>query len=244
MHAAAVRLVLIAAVMTASVACGPTKVPNADGGRTSGPSSGAREGVASGGGLCALVVRFRGHDYEGLSVRVAPRHGRELGTGVIPACNDTNESNGHPEHIAIQLLPGVAPGTAVVVRGWNNSVLVRDDVEEYPPPVQRLTEPVTCRPADEPVMFRGQWTGIIQPNGETELDLVPPYHVDVTVRQASHERYERAFVTVVVPPSLGTPLDRDDVRTSLWKGGDLSVRVHCGSKGAYVAERVEAFPPS
>jgi hypothetical protein len=49
---------------------------------------------------------------------------------------------------------------------------------------------------------------------------------------------------VVVPPSLGTPLDRDDVKTSLWKGGDLSAQVHCGSKGTYVADRVEAFPPS
>ncbi len=201
-----------------------------------------RPGGAS--GLCVLNVRFRGHDYGGTSVQVAPRHGRDLGTGVIPACNDTGDGGGHTERLTIQALPGVSPATAVVVRGWDDSVLVRDGIEELPRSVQRLTEPLSCRSSDAPITLRGQWTGIIQPNGETELDLVPPYHVYVTVRQASHERYERAFLTVVVPPSLGAPLDRDDITTSLWKGGDLSARVRCGSNGTYVAERVEAFPPS
>jgi len=245
MRSTAVRALTFATLATVATACGnAVGGPGAldrehlgDQGGTSGRSGDAE-------GLCVLKVQFRGDDYGGTSVLVAPRHGRILGTGVIPACNDTGEGGGRAERVTIQALPGVSPATAVVVRGWDDSVLVRDDAEVLPAAVQRLTEPVTCRPAGEPITLLGQWTGIIQPNQETELDLVPPYHLYITVRQASHERYDRAFLTVVVPPSLGTPLDRDDVKTSLWKGGDLSAQVHCGSKGTYVADRVEAFPPS
>ena len=247
MRSIAARALTLAALAIVATACGNgAKGPGAgvlvehaaDEAGTAGESG------AGGGGSCVLLVRFRGHDYEGMGVRIAPRHGGGLGKGVFPACNDTNGGGGHAQRIAIEALPGVPPRIAVLVHGWNDSVFVRDDVEELSPDVQRLTEPVTCRASDAPITLLGEWTGIIQPNGTTELDLVPPYHLDVSVRQASQERYERAFLTLIVPSSLGTPLDRNDVLSSLGEGGDLSARVHCGSNDAFVAERVEAFPPS
>lgn len=43
--------------------------------------------------------------------------------------------------------------------------------------------------------------------------------------------------------SLGTPLKRADIKSSLWEGGTISVRVGCGDQGAYLAESITAEPP-
>jgi hypothetical protein len=34
------------------------------------------------------------------------------------------------------------------------------------------------------------------------------------------------------------------VETSLWKGGSIALRVQCADEGRYVAEEVDASPPS
>jgi hypothetical protein len=49
---------------------------------------------------------------------------------------------------------------------------------------------------------------------------------------------------VRIRPALGEPITRADVETSLWKGGSIALRVQCADEGRYVAEEVDASPPS
>jgi hypothetical protein len=200
--------------------------------------AGGGEGDAS----CALVVEFRGQDYEGLSVEVAPPKGEPLGSAVLPACDEEDETSGD-EHIDVATLPGVSPNRAIVWSGRDDIVLVRREDGDLPSEVAQLLEGPGCDPEDAPITLYGQWLGILGPNGKTELDLEPPYDVDLFVEDASAARYERVFLTVRVPRSLGRPLTRDDVRSSLWEGGDIEVTATCGASG-YVAERVRAYPPT
>jgi hypothetical protein len=76
----------------------------------------------------------------------------------------------------------------------------------------------------------------------TEVDLDTPYQIDMQVVHASVPRYRRAFLTIHVPEALGRPLSREDVETSLWKAGSISVTASCRD-GDYVAQDVTASPP-
>ena len=190
---------------------------------------------------CALVVRYNGHTYLGLGVRVAPREGRPLGTGVLPGCDD---GGGQEPDDAIELaeIQGVSPQIALAWRGDEGTVFVLEGVDELPPELRRLMRAPKCDPRDEPIQLAGTWLGIVGADGRTELDLAPPYDVELFVRETTAPRYERAFLTVRVPEELGRPLTRDDVRSSLWEGGRIEATVGCND-GRYVAVRVAAYPP-
>jgi hypothetical protein len=71
--------------------------------------------------------------------------------------------------------------------------------------------------------------------------MIPPYNVNLFVRDTSSPRYARAFLTVRVPASVGRPLTEHDVHVSLWKQGDISATVTC-HRGLYVATAVSATP--
>jgi len=200
---------------------------------------------SGGGGQCALLVRFRGADYVGGSPDVRPEVGRSLGTIVVPPCNDHNGANDHAHRIRVAALRGISPDIAVVWReaGW---ILIRKGLDPIPRAVTRLMDPPACRDANGSITLRGQWLGIAAPHGETELDLVAPYHLEVEVGFASADRYIGATIQLRVPPALGSPLTREDLRTSLWEGGDLSAHVHCGPgpRHRFVVDEVHALPPS
>jgi Family of unknown function (DUF6281) len=194
--------------------------------------------VQSGDASCALTVRFDGAVYEGHGVEVGPREGEPVGTGVLPACGDEDD-----EEIELAEIEGVSPDVALSWPGRWDIVLVRRGVE-LPPEVERLRQAPICKPRDARVELSGPWDGILGVDGKTELDLDPPYDVYVIVDEASAPRYERAYLTVRVPPSLGRPITRDDVQASLWEGGTIALRARCSRDGGFVAEDVAAFAPA
>jgi len=122
-------------------------------------------------------------------------------------------------------------------------VFVRRDAT-LPPEVERLLRAPACDAGDAPIELSGLWLEILEVDGRAELDLEPPYDVDLFVEQASEPRYERTYLTVRVPPALGTPITRADIETSVWEGGSIALRARCTEEGNYVAEEVEASPPS
>ena len=202
--------------------------------------AGCQSGVESDGD-CALAVRFDGAVFEGQGVQVAPRLGRPVGTGVLPGCNDSDGPPEKDEEIELVQLEGVSPEVALVWPMLDATVLVRRG-RELPREVEALLRAPTCNPADEPIDLFGPWLGILGADGHTELDLQPPYDLHVLVGRASTARYVRAFLTVRVPASLGTPLTRADIESSLWEAGTVALRVRCGAKGEYAAEAVSARP--
>jgi len=211
---------------------------------SSGPTAGESKSGAPlvGAASCTLVVRYQGSLYEGWTVRVAPVEGGSVGTGVLPGCDD----GGGPEpdeEIELAEIAGVSPEVALVWAGQTDTVLLREGIEQPPPEVAELLRAPTCDPRDEPIELSGPWLGMLGADGNTELDLAPPYDLDLFVEASSVPRYERAFLTVRVPASLGRPLTRADIESSLWEGGTISVRVGCGDQGTYLVEHVTADPP-
>jgi Family of unknown function (DUF6281) len=206
------------------------------------PAGSSNRAGSAGDASCALLVRFRGAVYEGLNVEVAPSEGDSLGSGVLPACDDGHGASAD-EEIELAEVEGVSPDIAVSWPGRWDVVLVRRGVA-LPPEIEGLRKAPSCEPRDAPIELSGPWDGILGADGETELDLEPPYDVYVIVDEASEPRYERAYLTVRVPRSLGKPITRDDIRASLWEGGTIAARVHCSGDGGFAAEAVEALPPT
>src|SRR2546422_3231003 len=145
---------------------------------------------------CVFVAHYQGRTYHSLGVQVAPVEGRPLGTAVIPPCGDQPE-----QRILVSALPGVRSEVALVWRDVADQVLVRDGTDELPPEVDALLKAPRCDPSDVPIELSGPWLGIHDAD-QTEVDLVPPYDVDLLVDHASAPRYLRAFLTVHVPQSL------------------------------------------
>ena len=206
--------------------------------------------VEGGDASCALSVRYRGARYDGVSVEIAPREGARVGTAILPGCNDQGEEVApeEDEKIPVARLPGVSPKVAVTWSGRDDIVLVRESLvrertESLPPEVARLTDAPKCNERDAPIKLLGPWLGILGTDGNTELDLALPYKIDLQVQEASAPRYERAFLTVRVPANLGRPLTREDVKSSLWKGGTIELVAICAG-GRYIARSVRSYPPN
>ena len=223
------RTAAIAALLTLVVAgCGSTANENG------GPSVAAS---------CAAMVEYAGNRYLGTSTAVAPVSGAKLGSGTRPPCADMpGGAPGEPERVDVFALADVATDVALVSGG---GVFIRDDVapDAFPAERRRLLRAPECIPADEPIAVSGRWLGILGADGHTELDLVPPYDVRLQVEQSSASRYERAGLTIRVPLDAGRPLDRDDIRDSLWEQGTIAITARCAG-GRYVAVTVRAEPPS
>jgi len=198
----------------------------------------------TGAGSCASLIVFEGNRYLGRGVGVQPVPGEILGVAVMPACDDTGQGSGGPdERIEVAALPGVEPTTAVVeADDPGSTIFIRDGIDQLPPELTAYFEAPTCRPGDAPIGLEGTWLGILGTDGHTELDMDPPYDVDMLVEHSTVTRYERAYLTIGVPTSLGRPLTREDVRTSLWEGGGIQITASC-SGDLFVAQRIEAFPP-
>ena len=234
---------LLIALLIVSVlaACGSDSDSPPPRQESSGEVSSSSGGSSS--AVCALAVEFRGATYFGQSVSIAPEAGEIVGEAGLPACNDTNGASEEDEVVEVASFPGLSPDIALVWPGRGDIVFIREGTEPLPPQIARLSSPPGCDQKDVPIDLRGTWIGILGADGDTETDLVPPYDLEMYVAEASHDRYLRATINVRVPSELGRPLDRDDVKSSLWEGGDIEVVSTCGPKG-FVAQEVRAFPPS
>ena len=83
----------------------------------------------SSGASCAAVLHFRGQTYYGEALktsspytqtgRVPKAHLHVIGTGILPACRDTNHSaNDHDRSVPVARIDGVDPETAVAQYPW------------------------------------------------------------------------------------------------------------------------------
>lgn len=194
---------------------------------------------------CASVVDYDGHGYRGNAAPVSPVEGKSLGTATQPGCQDTPEGQ-QPEDTAVEVaeIEGVSPELAIMIRGRDDSILVRDNVNagRLPTELARLLRAPDCLSGGQPVEISGRWLGILGADGHTELDLDPPYDVRIKVAETSFAAYERAELTVRVPATLGSPLNRKDIRSSLWAGGTLTATISCRD-GDFVATAITVAPP-
>lgn len=209
------------------------------GGSATGQGSRTAEVAAS----CAFVVEYDGHRYLGNAALVRPVEGKPLGTGSQPGCQDTPDGLEDSE-VEVAEIEGVSPELAITPRGRDDSILIRDDVdyERLPAELARLLRVPGCDSGEQPAQISGRWLGILGADGHTELDLDPPYDVRIQVTETSVADYERAELTVRVPATLGRPLSRKDIESSLLEGGTLTTTVTCRD-GNFVASAIKAAPP-
>jgi len=192
---------------------------------------------------CAAIAFFDGLTYLGRNVPVHPVAGEVLGQAQVPGCNDTGQSQAPPDQfVTVARLPGVDPSIAVVEADNPQVMYTRANLKDLPPEVMAYFDVPTCQQADSPITLAGTWLGIIQADGHTELDMVPPYNVSMLVLHASSATYLRAELSIHVTASLGMPLTHADVHAVLWKGGTIRVIAECDGTG-FVARSVEATPP-
>lgn len=198
--------------------------------------------LSEGEGSCTLIVTFREERYVGRQVLVEPPLGKGLGEAVIPACNDSNGGDSvGDERIPVVELKGTDPSVAVVWEGQPSSIFVREDIDPLPSELQTYFERPVCDPSRGPIHLFGQWIGIIQPDQTTELDLNPPYDLELLVGRGSSPEYRGADLTVRVPASAGRLVSKEDIRTSLWKGGSIEMTVRCAGD-RFLADTVETYP--
>ena len=179
------------------------------------------------GGDCPSFIWFRGHTYLGRSAAVIPEPGPTVGEAVFPPCSSFGKSSPPGDRIEMTAVAGVDPDVAVSQEGSPGQVYVREDVERLPPTLVHAFTALICDPELAPVRLQGTWLGITGADGDTELDLVPPYDVQLLVTRSSPPGYERADLTVRVPPSLGQPLSHANVESSLWTGGEIDLIATC-----------------
>ncbi|HEY7283384.1 MAG TPA: hypothetical protein VID47_17515 [Actinomycetota bacterium] len=145
------------------VACGHTSQADPGTGSQPGTSPPTAAGVA--GAACVTAVEFRGQEYDGIPVAIAPEYGPDLDDGLFPPCNDTGGTPGSAQRAPLAALTEVSPDQAVLVRGWDDVVMVRHGLDPMPPDVQRLVTAPACRTADAPLRLAGPWLGIIGADG-------------------------------------------------------------------------------
>lgn len=190
---------------------------------------------------CVFVVRWHKRTYDAIGVEVSPLVGRRLGAGHLPAC----ESSEPAKPINLAALPGASPRNAVVALAFDERVLVRAALVrrwDLPAAVRELLKAPRCV-SSERVHLIGPWLGILSGAGSTERDLLPPYVLEIHVREASESRYLRAFLQLHVTARTRGLLTRDDIEQVLWEGGDLAAKVRC-DEGRYVAVKLDPRPPS
>jgi len=199
--------------------------------------SGTSENDEGMGTSCGLMARLDGRWYLGNGgFRVIPTYGDQLGTATIPPCEDVDGFG-----IEAVSIVGVSPEVAFASpRYAEDIVFIAEGIDSLPPALERLRQEPRCDDRDVPIVLNGAWLGII---GNTEVDLVPPYDLSMRVDEASVARYERSFLTIHVAADIERPLTQEDVRSSLWEGGNLSVTAAC-LDGLFMAEEVTASPPS
>ena len=119
---------------------------------------------------------------------------------MILACSSilgAFEDDEPDEQIAVARLPGVSPKVALVWVGRYDLVLVPEGTD-LPPEVAQSFDAPKCDRRDAPIRLTGPWLGILGADGNTEIDLLPPYDLDLRVKYASVTKYERAFIRVRV----------------------------------------------
>lgn len=189
---------------------------------------------------CANRIIFDGSEYLGRAAIVLPVPGDIIGVADVPGCPD--EGEGRPsvdEHIEVASVMDIDPAIALVAADDPSTIFIREGMGRLPAELTAFFEPPLCRSSDAPIALDGTWLGILSPDGTTELDMVPPYNIEMLVERSTVKRYERANLTILVPASLGKPLTREDVRMSLRQGREIRILASCEG-GRFVAESVEA----
>ena len=182
-------------------------------------------GGGTGSAQCAAVLEYDGHTYWGVGgVKRDPATTGRRVEAVMPGCDDSGgqEPAEPDERVEVGELADVPLGTAVL---WNGSVYVRDG-RELPNAARVWFRAPLCT-SDGRFDLTGDWLGVTGPNKPRfDGDLRPPYRLEVHVT-AGPDEYVGATVQLHADAATDPGLGPRDVKSSLWKGGQVVARIGC-----------------
>lgn len=182
-------------------------------------------GDGAGEGSCAAVIVYRGVTYwgHGELKRDPATTGRHV-TGVIPGCADSGGQEPPEREEAVQVAELVDVPLETAFR-WSNSIFIRKG-RELPAATRVWFSAPRCRTSTEFELV-ADWLGVTGPRRlRFDGDLRPPYHLQVHVTKGPDE-YAGATITVNADAATYPTLGPEDVKTSLWEGGQVTAWVKC-----------------
>lgn len=200
------------------------------------PADPAGEGAVAGEAVCAALVEYDGHTYDGHDVlRREPATTGRVGTGTAPGCDDGGGSTG-ARTVEVAELAGLPMTRAVLVDG---TLYVRSD-RPFPESARAWFRSPACD-ASEPFRLRGDWLGVQGSHPPRfDGDLRPPYRVELHVTDGPLD-YLGATVQVRATEDTRPGLGPEDVGASLGQGGGLVARVRC-EEGPFLATALTSTP--
>jgi hypothetical protein len=237
MNASTRWVVLLGFAGLVAAGCGGSTSPAVD---EITPSTSTAPDVAGGGvaASCAAAVQYDGSLYlgQGQLQRDPATTGRLL-DGSVPACNDTGGASEEAEPAQLAELEDVPAETAVL---FNGGVYVREGAEIPASAAPWFTAP-ECT-SDGEFDLVGDWLGVQSPQEPRfDGDIRPPYRIEVHVTDGP-DAYLGATIQVHADSDTDPTLGPDDVKESLWEGGQVMALTRCaGGRFEAVSLRV---PPA
>jgi hypothetical protein len=151
------------------------------------------------------------------------------GTATRLTCDDGNGES-EATDMEVEELRDVPLDRAFLSHG---QLYVREDLD-FPRAARVWFEKTRC---DEDGRFEltGQWRGVRSPNeARSDGDIRAPYRITAWVTEGP-AAYVDTRVTVHATESTDPQLGSEDVKNSLWEGGDVTAQVHCEG-GRFVAD--------
>jgi hypothetical protein len=174
---------------------------------------------------CAALIVYQGTDYWGFGElkRDPATTGRQV-RGVLPGCDDTGgQAPAEPqESVQVAELVDVALETAFL---WNGSIFIRDG-RELPPSARTWFRAPRCTTPGE-FKIVADWLGVTGPKKPRfDGDLRLPYRLEAHVTDGP-SGYVGATIAVRADAATEPALRPEDVKRSLWRGGQVAGRVVC-----------------
>ncbi len=186
------------------------------------------------------MIVYRGVTYWGNGglKRDPATTGRQL-SAVLPVCDDRGGQEPPEPAGSVQVaeLVDVPLETAFL---WNDGVFVREG-RELPPATRVWFRAPRCSTVGEFELL-ADWLGVTGPNKPRfDGDLRPPYRLGVHVTEGP-AKYVGATIGVHADAATEPTLGHDDVKASLWEGGQVVAEVKCDA-GHFQALSLRVPPP-
>ena len=201
-------------------------------------SQGVSEGVSEGGTrvtqseLCSAELEYADRHYVGHGDLVRD----PVTTGRVETGAATGDDCDLSRQVEVAELADVSMNRAVLAEG---TVYVRAD-RPFTEAARVWFEPVRCD-STRAFQVSGEWLGVrSRYEAGSDGDLRAPFSVEVHVLEGPGD-YVGSRVRVRATEETDPTLGRDDVRDSLWEGGDVAAVVHCAD-GAFVATALTSSP--
>jgi hypothetical protein len=186
-------------------------------------SSGER---GAGSASCAAVIEYDGHTYWGAGgLKRDPVTTGRLVEGVLPICDDSGGQD--PPEVAEEAVRVAELADVPLATGflWNGSLYLRHR-HRLPAATRIWFRAPRCTTAGE-FTLTADWLGV---TGGRKVrfdgDLRPPYRLQVHVTKGPNA-YVGTTVALRADATTEPTLGANDVKDSLWEGGQVAARVRC-----------------